>query len=94
MDSEISKATGGELHIIAFTSDLSGDGAETVEMFYQGAATGLYLDLMPNVDPPIVFTMGPVAVDSGVPRGWYVFEIQSVSKAGRESLLWPYLNVE
>lgn len=78
------------LFIWAYVTDPDGDAINKVNLFYEGADTGLSL----NDDGSGVFSFfAPVAAGPELAGVKVLLELKAFDSRGGESLLWPYLDV-
>lgn len=88
----------GSLTMLAYVTDPDGTGdIESVELYYQGLATGVLLnDAGTQGDWTAgdgLFTLA-VSVTEAVPEARYAFELVAQDRAGEASDAWPYLVVK
>ncbi len=93
----LDSVNGGNMTLLAFITDPDGDAIASVDILFQGAATGLtMLDDGSQGD----FGAGDsifgitLPIPGGVPPLQAALEIQATDGKGAQSDLWPYLNVE
>jgi len=96
MDTEITWEEGGRFTMLAWPWDAD-DEIDTVEVYYQGAATGIFLlDDGFNGDFEagdglygLMFDIAPYTL----PEGDYILELRARDSMGNLSDLWPYLTI-
>ncbi|MBN1592014.1 MAG: hypothetical protein JW941_02050, partial [Candidatus Coatesbacteria bacterium] len=88
-DTSVASEHGGRLNLYALVRDPDGqDDIESVEIYYAGLGTGLFL----HETEPGIFYIG-IDVEPGLERGNYLLEIHATDRMGNSSAFWPYFAV-
>ncbi len=89
MSSRITIADGGQMSLLAYVH--KGDAEVSyVEVYFDGAPTGLYLVPDPVNDGIYQFV---TSLPPGIPQGGYPLELKAIDLDSIGSHLWPYLEV-
>ncbi|MBN2054397.1 hypothetical protein JW905_05720 [bacterium] len=84
----ITSQAGGELDLWAYAPDTDATGIASVELYFGAQPTGMYI-------PPAgggLFRL-TMELPAEIPAGDYLLELRAIDTTGRQSGLWPYLNI-